>query len=202
MALRIKNQWFKTQREKTPFENASAVAFIVWRVTQNMVKHMREAKFDIDVGVQYFAFMREILLFLCAVVDRVAFARMSAQQRAEFTEALVVRVADILDDSEAEWLGPAPAGQPSWRDRFIDQFNAAVEDYAEFEHDAQGPSFAFVRYLGSRVEQVMPEKDRRWVIDQLMAFEVPEALEMVMRGINGVLSNEPRAPRRATMSGE
>ncbi len=202
MALRIKNQWFKAQGEKTAFENASAVAFIVWRVTQNMVKHMREAKFDIDVGVQYFAFMREILLFLCAVVDRVAFDRMPAQQRSEFTDALVVRVADILDDSEAEWLGPAPTGQPSWRDQFIDQFNAAVEDYAEFGHDAQGPSFAFVRYLGSRVEQVMPEKDRRWVIDQLMAYEVPEALEMVMRGINGVLSTEPRAPRRATMSGE
>ena len=202
MALRIKNQWFKTQKEKTAFENASAVAFIIWRVTQNMVKHMREAKFDIDVGPQYFAFMREILMFLCAVVDRVAFDRMSVGQRAEFTDALVVRVADILDDSETEWLGAAAPGQPSWRDQFIDQFNAAVEAYADFEHDAQGPSFAFVRYLGSRVEAVMPEKDRRWVIDQLMAYEVPEALEMVMRGINGVLSNEPRSPRRSTMSGE
>lgn len=202
MALRIKNQWFKADREKTAFENASAIAFIVWRVTQNMVKHMREAKFDIDVGPQYFAFMREILMFLCAVVDRVAFDRMAPGQRAEFTEALVVRVADILDDSQLEWLGPAPEGQPGWRNQFIDQFNEVVEAYADFEHDAQGPGFGFVRYLGNRVEAVMPEKDRRWVVDQLMAYEVPEALEMVMRGINGVLSNEPRPARRSRMSGD
>lgn len=202
MALRIKNQWFNAEKPKSARETASAVAFIVWRVTQNMVKQMREARFDIDVGPQYFAFMREVLVFLCQAVDRMAFDRMTGEQRAEFTGALVVRVAEILEESEQEWLGRPAAGQERWRDRFIDQYNELAEAYAEFGHDAQGPDFACVRYLGSRLESVLPAKDRHWVKDQVTSYEVPEALEMVRRGFTGVLSTEPRPKRRMSMSGE
>jgi hypothetical protein len=50
----------------------------------------------------------------------------------------------------------------------------------------------------------MPAKDRRWVIDQMMATEVPEAVDILRRAMQGVLSTEPRVPRRARagISGE
>lgn len=202
MAIRIKSQWFQSERPKSAQETASAMAFIVWRVTQNMLKQMREAKFDIDVGPQYFAFMREVLVFLTQVVDRMAFARMSGEERAAFTTAMVVRVAEILEESELEWLGAPPAGEESRRNQFIDLCNEQADAYAEFGHGPEGPDFGFVRYLGHRIELIMPKKDQRWVIDQVMAIEAPEALEMVRRGLDGVLSTEPRAPRRNAMSGE
>jgi hypothetical protein len=202
VAIRIKSQWFQTGAPKTAQENASAIAFIVWRVTQNMLKQMREAKFDIDVGPQYFAFMREVLVFLIQVVDRMAFERMTPEQRLDFTTAMVRRVAEILEESELEWLAPPAAGEESRRNSFIDLCNEQADAYAEFGHGPDGPDFAFVRYLGSRVEAVLPEKDRHWVKDQMMAYEVPEALEMVRRGLDGVLSTEPRPKRRASMTGE
>lgn len=202
MAIRIKNQWFKTGMPKTAQETASAMAFIVWRVTQNMVKQMREAQFDIDVGPQYFAFMREVLVFLIQVVDRMAYARMEAQERLDFTTALVRRLAEILEESEREWLGEPGPEQARWRDRFIDLCNEQADAYADFAFGADGPDFGFVRYLGSRVEAVMPAKDQRWVKDQLMAIEVPEALALVRRGLQGVLATEPRPARRSAMSGE
>jgi hypothetical protein len=56
----------------------------------------------------------------------------------------------------------------------------AVGHYAEFGADPESdpaagfqPDFAFVRYLGHRLEPTVPEKDRRWVIDQVMAAEHP-----------------------------
>jgi hypothetical protein len=202
MTIRIKNQWFNAEKPKSARETASAVAFIVWRVAQNMLKQMREAKFDIDVGPQYFAFMREVLVFLAHVVDRMAFERMSGEDRLAFTTALVVRVAEILEESELEWLGEPAAGQESWRSQFIDLCNEQADAYAEFGHGPEGPDFSFVRYLGSRLEAVLPEKDRHWVKDQVTSYEVPEALEMVKRGFDGVLSTEPRPKRRASMSGE
>lgn len=202
MALRIKSQWFQSERPKSARETASAMAFIVWRVAQNMLKQMREAKFDIDVGPQYFAFMREVLVFLIQVVDRMAFERMSGEERVAFTTAMVVRVAEILEESEQEWMLAPPAGQESWRNQFIDLCNEQSEAYAEFGHGPEGPDFGFVRYLGSRIELIMPAKDQRWVIDQVMAIEAPEALEMVRRGMEGVLSTEPRPKRRASMNGE
>src|ERR1035438_6139050 len=108
--MRIKSQWFRPQTPKTPQQTASALAFIVWRLAENMLKQMRSARFDIDVGLPYFAFMREVLVFLIQVVDRMAFERMPATTRAEFTTALVRRVAEILEDSENDLLGVPPPG--------------------------------------------------------------------------------------------
>ena len=43
--LRIKSQWFRDSGAKTPQQNASAMAFITWRVAQNTLKQMRTRAF-------------------------------------------------------------------------------------------------------------------------------------------------------------
>lgn len=200
--MRIKSQWFKTDTPKTPQESAGVMAFIVWRVAHNALAQMRGARFDIDIGPPYFAFMREWLVFLIQIVDRMAHARMGVDERTAFTTALVRRVADHLADNENNLLGAPPPGQDSSQARFIDLFNLLSLHYAEFGHDAEGPDFAFMRYLGHRIEALMPKKDQHWVVDQVMAIEAPEAVEMLQRSLQGVLSTEPRAPRRAGLSGD
>lgn len=196
-ALRIKSQWFQTGTAKTPQQTASAMAFIAWRVAQNTLKQMRSAHFDIDVGPQYFAFTREVLVFFTQVLDRMAHESMGPEARAEFITALVQRVAEILQDNEDTFLGAPPVGQPSYYDQFIDLFNELADHYADFGFDAHGPDFAFVRYLGHRIEALMPVKDQRWVVEQIMAAEVPDAVQILRNAMQGVLSTEPRAPRRA-----
>ena len=200
--MRIKSQWFKTDTPKTPQEAAGAMAFIVWRVAHNALTQMRSARFDIDIGAQYFAFMREWLVFLIQVVDRMAHERMGADERVAFTTALVLRVADHLAENENNLLGVPPPGEESHQGRFIDLFNLLSSHYADFGHSADGPDFAFMRYLGHRIEALMPKKDRYWVVDQVMAIEAPDAVEMLQRSLRGVLSNEPRAPRRGGLSGD
>lgn len=202
--IKIKSQWFRSGTAKTPQQTASAMAFIAWRVAQNMLRQMRSAHFDIEVGSQYFAFTREVLVFLTQMMDRMAYERMGADGRAEFITALVQRVAEVLQDNEDNLLGVPPAGQPSHYDEFIDLFNELADHYAEFGYGPDGPDFAFVRYLGHRIEALMPQKDQRWVVDQIMATEVPEAVEMLQRAMQDVLSTEPRAPRaaRAATSGD
>lgn len=199
--LRIKARWFKAEQPKSPEQIASAMAFIAWRVALDMLKRMRGAGFDIDAGPAYFGFVREALVFLLAGIDRMAHARLGAQGRTPFTTALVVRVAEILRDNEADLLGPI--GGEDYRDRFIDQFNEVSGHYADFGwSDTEGPDFAFVRYLGSRLEAVVPEKDRVWVIEQVMAVEAPAAVGLLQRAMQGVFSNEPRSAGHAVMSGD
>jgi hypothetical protein len=208
--MRLKTRWFKPGGAKGDAEQASAMAFIVWRVAQQMLKRMRGANFDIDAGPQYFGFMREVLVFLVAVTDRLAFARLSDAGRGEFTVALVRHLARTLQDSEDEWLGAAATGAPSRADTFIDLVNEVTQHYAEFgaepgaADDAAGfqPDFAFVRYLGKRLEPTLPEKDRPWVIDQVMAAEAPEAVAIVQRSMRNLYEPGEDRPRRAAMSGE
>ena len=198
--IRIKSQWFQAGSAKTPQQTASAMAFIAWRVAQNTLKQMRSAHFDIEIGPQYFAFTREVLVFLTQVLDRMAFERMGPEGRAEFITALVIRVGEVLQENEDTLLGVPAAGQPSHFDEFIDLFNELADHYAEFGYDAAGPDFAFVRYLGHRIDALMPQKDQRWVVDKIMAAEVPQAVEMLQRAMLGVLSTEPRAPRKSRMA--
>ncbi|HMS27317.1 MAG TPA: hypothetical protein PKC80_08090 [Burkholderiaceae bacterium] len=195
MALRIKSQWYQNDTAKTPIQTASAMAFITWRVAQNTLKQMRLAQFDIDIGAQYFAFTREVLVFLIQVLDRMAHDRMNNDERSEFITALVIRIGEILQENEDTMLGAPATGQPSHFDEFINLYNELADHYAEFGHDEAGPDFNFIRYLGHRIEAIMPAKDQRWVIDQMMATEVPEAVDMLQRGMKGVLSTEPRPAR-------
>jgi|WetSurMetagenome_2_1015567.scaffolds.fasta_scaffold00372_6 hypothetical protein len=202
--LRIKAHWFKADRPKTPEQTASAMAFISWRVALNMLKRMRDAGFDIDAGAAYFGFVREVLVFLLAGIDRIAYAKLGTEARAPFTTALVLRVAEILRENEADLLGPAgPSGGGDYRDLFIDQFNELCGHYADFDWtESEGPDFAFTRYLGSRLEAVVPPKDRNWVIDQVMAIEAPEAVAMLQGAMRDIFSTEAPGRRRATVTGE
>ncbi len=209
-AMRLKSTWFKPGAEKTAAEQASAMAFIVFRVAQQMLKRMRNADFDIDVGTGYFAFLRECLVFLIAVTDRLAAARLNSEDRAEFTVALVRHVARTLQENEDHLLGAPAAGSASHADTFIDLVNEVTQHYAEFgaAPTAGGgpgtfqPDFAFVRYLGSRLEPTLPEKDRRWVIEQVMATEAPDALGIVQSSMQNLYEPSPRRARRSPMLGE
>ena len=207
--LRIKSHWFKAGEPKSAEQNASAMAFIVWRVAHNMLKRMRGAHFDVAVGAPYFAFMREVLVFLIAVVDRTAYAKMDGPTRSAFTTALVLSCANTLAGNELDLLGPRSDGAP-YQDSFIDLVNELSPHYAEFgaerdtaqADDAFAPGFAFLRYLGSRLEPTLPDRDRHWVIDQVMAIEAPEAVDIVRSAILDLLSTEPRKARRTSMSGD
>jgi hypothetical protein len=205
MALRLKTQWFQDARPRSELQRASAVAFTTWRVAQEMLKRMRKADFDIDIGLPYFGFLRETVIFLALVADRLAHARLPETQRADFVGALVRRLAEIYEESAQEWLGAPADGQAGWRDGFIDAFNELAGHYAEFEFDPQAdePDFAFVRYFGTRLEPLLPDKDRRWVIEQVMAAEAPEAVALVRRAMDGVFSSATRRSRRgAAVSGD
>lgn len=200
-ALRLKTHWFKPEQPKSSAQTASAIAFILWRVARQMIDRMRKADFDIPPGPMYFGILRESLVALCVVADRIAYARQAGDAREAFTHALVVRVAELVDENETEWLGPPPGGQAPWRDLFIDQFNVLSQHYAEFGCDeTAGPDFGFQRYLGTRLEPLLPEKDRRWVVEQVMEIELPEAVKLAQRGMVGVFSGE-RAPRRSSPLG-
>lgn len=223
-AMRIKSRWFKPGEQHDAAEQAGAMAFICWRVAHQMVKRLRNADFDIDAGPAYFDVLREALVFLCTVCDRVVHARLAPEDRMAFVIGLVRHAARHYGENARELLGPPPTAQGTHEDVFIDAFNTAAPLYADFDGEAPArrggaaedppagprppvgegftPSFAYVRFFAGRVEPLLPAKDRHWVIDQLMALEVPDALEIVQRSLRELFDPSPRPRRRATLNGE
>lgn len=205
-AIRIKSHWFKPGVPKTPEEQAGAVGFTLWRVGRQALDRMRAAGFDIDAGQPYFAFLAEMLVFLIAVADRLAYQRLSPADREAFTTALVRHVAGTLEGNANDLLGEPAPGQTPAGERFVDLYNETIELYAEFGA-APGaaefaPDLAMLRCLGSRLEAGVPEKDRPWVLDQLATVQVPDAVELLQRTMRDLHSTEPRRARREPASGD
>jgi hypothetical protein len=198
--IRVKSTWFKPGRAHTPEEVAGALAFITWRVAQNMLKSMRRADFDIDPGPQYFDFLAEAAAFAIQVAWRLAYPRFDDAGRLAFMTALAHRAGEELAENRSRLLGDLePAAIKS---AFIDLLNRRNEEYAEFGYGPEGPDFGFLRYFATLIAEMMPEKDRRWTWDQVMAIEGPEAAATLAKSVAGLFDEAPRRPRRAAPAGE
>ena len=184
--IRVKSSWFKGDRKKTPQEVAGALAFIIWRISDNTLKNVRKADFDIAIGDQYFAFLSEFLIFLVMIADRIVYAQLSAEDRTEFTGALANRVAEHLAENQNEWLGK-PVRE--YKDIFVERLNQRAGEYADFHYTGVETSFSFILYLGQCMREVVDEKDKTWVVDQIMAIEVPEAVAMLEKAMKGLVAD-------------
>jgi len=183
--IRVKSSWFKGDRKKTPQEVAGVLAFIIWRISDNTLKNIRKADFDIAIGDQYFAFLSEFLIFLVMIADRMVYTQLSAEDRTEFTGALANRVAEHMADNQHEWLGK-PARE--YKDIFVDRLNQRAGEYADFHYTGVETSFSFILYLGQCIREVVDEKDKTWVVDQIMAIEVPEAVAMLEKAMTAQIA--------------
>jgi hypothetical protein len=198
--IRVKSTWFRPGQPRGPEEVAGALAFISWRVAQNMLKSMRKADFDIDPGPQYFAFLAEAVAFAIQVAWRLIHPRYDDAGRAAFMNTLANRTGEELAENQSRLL--AEEEPAAIKARFIDLLNRRNAEYAEFGFGPEGPDFAFLRYFATVLSELMPEKDRRWTWDQVMAIEGPEAAATVTKSVAGLFDETPRRPRRAASAGE
>ena len=199
--MRIKSQWFRSGKPKSPEEIAGAVAFIVWRIAQNSLKTMRAARYDLAPGRPYFAFVEELLVFLTLGADRLAYRRGDDAWRVAFTTAMANRVGEIVAENESDLLGAETAAEV--KRRFIAKVNVSAAACAEFDWNDDGPDYGFLRYLGQRVAEVMTEPDRTWSISQVIEVEAPDAAALLHRGMAGLLDpSTQRQERSARATGE
>lgn len=195
MAIRIRSQFHAGGRKRTMAELASVIAMLSWKLAIESIKRMREAKFDIDLGQPYFDYVCESMAFHAHMADRVAFARLDPAQRNEFTTALARRMAEAIEDNADMLLTAREPG--ACLGHFLEVFNAAGADYAEYGYDDKGPDFGFRRAFAARVRESMPEKDKNWVYDQVMEIETPESVKALEKTLAGLFSGgEPPARRK------
>jgi hypothetical protein len=187
--MRVKATWFKEGRTKTPQQIADAMAFIAWRIAQNMLKNLRRADFDIAVGAQYFGILTEALIFVVQLADRIAHRRMSAEERAQFTAALANRVGCNLAENQHRLLD---LDEAACKAEFIRQLNDGASGYAAFEYEPAAANFAFARCFAHALAAHLEEKDHPWVSDQIIAIESPEAASTVEKAMDGLLDPKPR----------
>jgi hypothetical protein len=195
-AIRIRSR-FHAEGQRSSATLASVVAILAWKLAIESIKQMRDAKYDIDVGRPYFDFVCEFMIFMSMAADRIAYMKLDPERRAEFTAALGKRLAEIIEDNNHMLFGEARPGE--CKQHFIDLFNRRGADYAEFDYGPEGPDFGFKRYFAACLREGLPEKDRLWVVDQVMEIEVPDALKALDKTLAGLFGGgeKPRRGRTA-----
>jgi len=184
-------------------ELASVIAMLGWKLSQEAIRRMRAAQFDIDIGRQYFDFVCEFLAFMLHAADRIAYRALDADKRLAFTTALALKLAEVVEENRDMLIAEPEPGRS--RSHFIALANERGADYADFSYDEkQGPDFGFRRFFGSRLLEIVPEKDHSWVIDQIMEIEAPEAIKALESTLAGLFAppGEERRPRRERNVGE
>ncbi|MBI5912459.1 MAG: hypothetical protein HY848_21220 [Betaproteobacteria bacterium] len=203
MAIRIRSHFHREGRERSAAELASVIAMLGWKLSQDAIRRMRAARFDIDIGRQYFDFVCEYLAFMLHAADRVAYRALDAGKRSEFTTALALKLAEVVEDNRDMLVAEPEPGR--CRRHFIALANLRGADYADFAYEEkEGPDFGFRRFFGSRLLDIVPQKDHAWVIDQIMEIEAPEAVKALERTLAGLFApaGEARRPRREGNVGE
>ena len=171
MALRIKSHWNQEADERAPAEIAGALAFIAWRIALDKAVCLHCARFVYDNDRQRLAVIREYLIFLMQIADRLAAARMEEGERRVLITALAKKLLEHFQDNSQDLLGPDDYGHP-----FLAILNARSAEYAGFQFDDEGPSYAFLRHLGFEIQALMGSgQENRWVIDQVMDQDGQEA---------------------------
>ncbi len=187
MAVRIRSRFHRRAGVRTMPELASVIAALGWNLSQDAIRTMRKADFDIDIGRPYFDFVCEYLAFVVHVTDRVAYRVLDAERRLEFTTALARRLAEIVEDNRDMLIAETAARE--CQRHFIALVNERAGAYAEFGYDEkEGADFGFRRFFASRLLAIVPKKDHPWVHDQVMEIEAPDAVKALQRALEGLFT--------------
>lgn len=199
MALRLKTVWFKNAGGRSQTEVASVLASTIWRLADEIVNNL--SKFDCDIvtlerGVRI---LGEVAVFLLHMSDRMVYGRLPESDRAALVQAAGQRLAELVEENIRKMGGEKDF---DYRANFIDFINRRSADYATFECPPEQPSFPLLRCLGLAVRELMVESDQPWVADRIMDIDAPEALGMLKKTVDGLLSPKTSGSRRAQIAGD
>ena len=175
MKIRVKSKWNVKDRERSAEEIGSALGFNLWRIAGANVLHLENEGFQTDTYNQRLDVIAELLGFFVHVVDRMTSEKeYSEDDRRDLITAIALNLAktmhdnriDVNDDKDADYKG-----------QFVQVLNERMAEYADFAYDGKEPGFQMKRRCGEHVTEVMGEKDKKWVTEQIMSIEIPDALK-------------------------
>lgn len=187
--MRIKSKWHKKDKPKSLEELASVLGFITWRAAQERADKMYAAGFNFSSQAQLLAVVGEFGAFLLQLADRLVHSRLDEEQRQRLMGALAQHLVRTMVDNLTEDFGPG-----DYRAGFVERLNERLEAYAEFGFVDGQPSYQALRYLAQCVDEVMGGGANKWVIEQVVEIEAPEAVKNLKKGLDDLLTQWEAAP--------
>ncbi len=182
--LRIKTTWFRKDAGRAADETASVLALNFWKMANKSVDDISKANFDIiDIG-RGFGLIAEMSAFMIHIGDRMLYGRVNEDRRTALIESTGVHLAEHVETNIRDFLND-DRDERDYQAEFLDFLNRRTEDYETFEFPPEEPNYAIKRYLANVIRERMQGADKTWILDQIIEFQAPEAIETVQKLIDG-----------------
>jgi hypothetical protein len=183
MRLRVKNKWQDKNRQRTVEDTAGVVAFNLWKIASANVLNLENEGFQTDSQSQRVDVIEELLAFYISLVDRLAADKeYDEDRRRRLIVALAMSLAKTVKDNRVDFDGEGDHSRV-----FVELLNQRMSEYAGFSYSDGEPGFQLRRRVGEHVQAVMGKKDNKWVPDQVMEIEIPEAMKVFRRVVRGLV---------------
>jgi len=177
MRIRVKNTWQDKDKERSLEDIAGVLAFNLWKIAGAIVLNLENEGFQTDSQSQRLDVFAELTAFFIHVVDRLASERdFDEDSRRVLITALAKSLTKTMHDNRVDF-----EGEGEYRDAFVRLLNERMSEYAGFNYTDGEPGFQLRRRVGEHVQAMMGAKDNRWVPDQILEIEIPEAMKVFRR---------------------
>ena len=182
--LRIKTTWFRRDAGRAADETASVLALTFWKMANKSVDDISKADYDIVHLGRGFGLIAEMGAFMLHIADRLLYGRVDEERRAALIESAGVHLAEYVEKNIRDFVNDND-DKRDYLGEFLDFLNRRTADYETFEFPPQEPNYAIKRYLANVIRERMEGHDQTWIIDQIIEFQAPEAIETVQKLIDG-----------------
>ncbi len=196
---RLKTKWNQEGRKRTPEEIAGVIGFNLWVLAGESCLFLENEGFETVSRFQRLDVIAEFVAFGAHIADRMVFDDMTATEREIFINSLGQHLADTMQSNRRD------VREGEYRSDFINLLNERMSEYSEYSYSHEdGPGFSMRRLAGNHVQDVMGEKDNKWIPDYVIDSEIPKillGLKRVFKGQSPSLSEAEFAPPPIPESG-
>ena len=178
--MRIKSKWKNNGKQRSIEDNASAAAFIAWRIAQEQLLDLENEDYQTDSLKQRMDVVVEFVIYLAHLADRLTFDSLTAEERQEFITGMVKHLARTHQQSMEDISGVC-----DYKTDFINLVNERMNDYSEMPYEDE-PSFIMRRFLGTHVQAVMGERHNKWIETQVLEINAPDAFKHLKKALENL----------------
>lgn len=194
MRLRIRNS-FKNRENSTLEEKASILAYNIWQISLAGAKNLHQEDYLFESDTQRVGVIREYLVFLVHVADRMVFDKLNEADRTTFVNELAQYTANQIQRNTEEIAGPG-----EYKADYLATINDRFGEYSRGSFEDGKPGYSLLRMFGENVRQIMgDDQTNKWTIDQIMDVDGPLLVGKMTDSFNSIIG-QPSAEERGKTS--
>jgi hypothetical protein len=182
MKLRIRNT-FKNRDNATLEEKANVLAYNIWQISLAGAKNLHEENYLFENDAQRVGVIREYLVFMVHVADRMVYDKLDETERTTFVNVLAQYTAKQIQRNTEEIAGPG-----EYKANYLATINDRFNEYSHGSFEDGKPGYSLLRMFGENVRQIMgDDQTNKWTIDQIMDVDGPLLVGKMADSLNSII---------------